>query len=143
VLPTLKNGVADGKDIAPGLGFIGDDVFVDQHLLVRGRFARMLPAMLAKGYKLGLGIDENTAAVVTRKQDTAIQIIGYKGAILLDLAGLGRRGAAGFQPIANARISYLDSGDRYEVGAKVFTPGEDKERIEAPEASAARHAVRS
>jgi len=39
-------------------------VFIDQHLLVRGRFARMLPAMLKKGYKLGLGIDEDTAMVV-------------------------------------------------------------------------------
>jgi cyanophycinase len=53
VLATLKLGVTEGREIAPGLGFIGDDVFVDQHLLVRGRFARMLPAMLKKGYKLG------------------------------------------------------------------------------------------
>jgi cyanophycinase len=133
-LPTLKNGIADGRDIAPGLGFIGDEVFVDQHLLVRGRFARMLPAMLAKRYRIGLGIDENTAAVVTRKQDTAIQIIGYKGAILLDLNQASVDAARPGFNIANARISYLDSGDRYEVGAKVFTPGEDKERIEAPEA---------
>jgi cyanophycinase len=64
VLATLKLGVTDGKEITSGLGFIGEDVFVDQHLLVRGRFARMLPAMLAKGYKLGLGIDEDTAMVV-------------------------------------------------------------------------------
>ncbi|MES2320327.1 MAG: cyanophycinase, partial [Pseudomonadota bacterium] len=39
VLSTLKRGVADGMEMAPGIGFIGDDVFVDQHLLVRGRFA--------------------------------------------------------------------------------------------------------
>ena len=63
VLSTLKLGVAEGSEIAPGLGFIGDDVFIDQHLLVRGRFARMLPAMLKKSYKLGLGIDEDTAVV--------------------------------------------------------------------------------
>ncbi|HEU4375473.1 MAG TPA: cyanophycinase, partial [Telluria sp.] len=31
VLATLKQGVAEGHEIAPGLGFIGDDVFVDQH----------------------------------------------------------------------------------------------------------------
>src|SRR5690242_820231 len=49
VLATLKLGLTDGQEITPGLGFIGDDVFVDQHLLVRGRFARMLPAMLQKG----------------------------------------------------------------------------------------------
>ncbi|MFM2399673.1 MAG: hypothetical protein RL341_1830, partial [Pseudomonadota bacterium] len=64
VLDVLKQGVAGDKVLAPGLGFIGPDVFVDQHLLMRGRFARMLPAMLAKGYKTGLGVDENTAMVV-------------------------------------------------------------------------------
>ena len=84
VLATLKGGVADGHEIAPGLGFIGDDVFVDQHLLVRGRFARMLPAMLKKGYKLGLGIDEDTAMVVGSNRD--VEVIGYRGALLIDLA---------------------------------------------------------
>jgi cyanophycinase len=64
VFATLRGGVTEGEEIAPGLGFIGDDVFVDQHFLVRGRFARMIPAMLKKGYKYGLGIDENTAMVV-------------------------------------------------------------------------------
>jgi len=45
-LDMLKQGVTDGNEIAPGLGFVGDDVFIDQHLLVRGRFARMNPEML-------------------------------------------------------------------------------------------------
>ena len=133
-LPTLKNGIADGRDIAPGLGFIGDEVFVDQHLLVRGRFARMLPAMLAKRYKIGLGIDENTAAVVTRRQDLTVQVIGYKGAILLDLHQATTDAARSGFNISGARISYLDSGDRYNVKAASFAPGEDKEKIDTPEA---------
>jgi cyanophycinase len=101
VLPVLKHGVVDGKDVAPGLGFIGDDVFVDQHLLARGRFARMLPAMLAKGYTLGLGIDENTAAVVGPARD--VTVIGYRGALVLDLARCRhRQGAAGLQSVQRA-----------------------------------------
>jgi len=132
-LPTLRDGVTDGRDIAPGLGFIGDDVFVDQHLLIRGRFARMLPAMLAKHYRLGLGIDENTAAVVG--PDRSIAVIGYKGALLLDLARAhvdpGRRGFN----VADARISYLDSGDRYDPAADRFTPGPDKERVDPADPS--------
>ncbi|MES2898095.1 MAG: cyanophycinase [Pseudomonadota bacterium] len=122
VLGTLKRGVADGMEMAPGLGFIGDDVFVDQHLLVRGRFARMLPVMLAKGYKLGLGIDENTAMIVQPNRD--VEVLGYKGALLLDL------GAATSNPgdfnVSNARISYLDNGDRYNLNTGVFTPSRDK-----------------
>ena len=92
VLATLKLGVEEGKEITDGLGFIGDDVFVDQHLLVRGRFARMLPAMLKKGYKLGLGIDEDTAMVVLPNRD--VEVVGYKGALVLDLADATRAAKA-------------------------------------------------
>ena len=58
----------------------------------------MLPAMLAKGYTLGLGIDENTAAVVGPARD--VTMIGYRGALVLDLAGRhDRQGEAGLQPV--------------------------------------------
>jgi cyanophycinase len=122
VLATLKLGVAEGHEIAPGLGFIGDDVFVDQHLLVRGRFARMLPAMLKKGYKLGLGIDENTAMVVSPDRD--VEVIGYKGALLIDLANASAQD--GPFNVSNVRLSYLDNGDRFNIATHVFTPGQDK-----------------
>ena len=128
VMPVLKNGVVDGKDVAPGLGFIGDDVFVDQHLLARGRFGRMLPAMLAKGYTLGLGIDENTAAVVGPARD--VTVIGYRGALVLDLAGATTdKSKPGFN-IANARISYLDSGDRFNLATRAYAPGPGKEPVD-------------
>jgi cyanophycinase len=128
VLPTLKNGVHDGKDLAPGLGFIGRDVFVDQHLLVRGRFARMLPAMLGKGYTLGLGIDENTAVVIGPTRDATV--IGYRGALVLDLAGaIVDKAQPGFN-LSNARISYLDSGDRFKLATREYVPGPGKEPLD-------------
>ncbi|MFL6657305.1 MAG: cyanophycinase [Massilia sp.] len=123
VLSTLKRGVADGMEMAPGLGFIGDDVFVDQHLLVRGRFARMLPVMLAKGYKTGLGIDENTAMIIHPNRD--VEILGYKGALMLDLRTATSE--PGDFNISNARISYLDNGDRFNLVTHVFTPSPDKQ----------------
>jgi cyanophycinase len=132
-LPTLRDGITDGRDIAPGLGFIGDDVFVDQHLLIRGRFARMLPAMLAKHYRLGLGIDENTAAVVG--PDRSIAVIGYKGALLLDLARATVDSTRPAFNVADARISYLDSGDRYDPATDRFTPGPDKEKVDPADPS--------
>ena len=122
VLATLKLGVEDGKEITDGLGFIGDDVFVDQHLLVRGRFARMLPAMLAKGYKLGLGVDEDTAMVVLPNRD--VEVIGYKGALVLDLADASAR--EGAFNVSNVRVSYLDNGDRFNIATHEFTPSEEK-----------------
>jgi cyanophycinase len=128
VMPVLKNGVVDGKDVAPGLGFIGTDVFVDQHLLARGRFGRMLPAMLAKGYTLGLGIDENTAAVVGPTRD--VTVIGYRGALVLDLAQASvDKAKPGFN-LTNARISYVDSGDRFNLATRTFAPGPGKEPVD-------------
>jgi cyanophycinase len=122
VLATLKQGLTDGQEITPGLGFIGDDVFVDQHLLVRGRFARMLPAMLKKGYKLGLGIDENTAMVVGPNRD--VEVIGYKGALVVDLSAANAR--QGDFNVSNVRLSYLDNGDRFNIARHSFTPAPDK-----------------
>lgn len=122
VLSTLKRGVADGMELAYGLGFIGNDVFVDQHLLVRGRFARMLPAMLAKDYKIGLGIDENTSMVISPNRD--VEIIGYKGALLLDLTEA--KTEPGSFNVSNVKISYLDNGDHYNLLTNTMTPSPDK-----------------
>ena len=122
VLGTLKQGVTEGIEISAGLGFIGDDVFVDQHLLVRGRFARMLPVMLKKGYKLGLGIDENTAMVVSPNRD--VEIIGYKGALLIDLHDAST--APGAFNLTNAKVSYLDAGDKFNIASGQFFPAQDK-----------------
>ena len=122
VLATLKLGLTDGQEITPGLGFIGDDVFVDQHRLVRGRFARMLPAMLQKGYKLGLGIDENTAMVVGPQRD--VEVIGYKGALVVDLSAANAQ--EGAFNVSNVRLSYLDNGDRFNIASHAFTPAPDK-----------------
>jgi cyanophycinase len=122
VLATLKLGLDEGKEIAPGLGFIGDDVFIDQHLLVRGRFARMVPAMLKKGYKIGLGIDENTAMVVGPTRE--VEVIGYRGALLVDLSRATPQD--GPMNISNVRLSYLDNGDRFHLVTQAFTPSQDK-----------------
>ncbi len=128
VLDTLKTGVRDGRDLAPGLGFAGPALFIDQHLLVRGRFARMLPAMLAKGYRLGLGVDENSAVVLGPGREA--QVIGYKGALLLDLTGATvDKGQPSFN-LSDARISYLDRGDRIDFGSGRLLPGSDKERLD-------------
>ena len=122
VLATLKLGVEEGEEITDGLGFVGDDVFIDQHLLVRGRFARMLPAMLKKGYKLGLGIDEDTAMVVLPNRD--VEVIGYKGALVLDLSNaVVHEGAFN---VTNVRVSYLDNGDHFNIVTRECTPSDDK-----------------
>lgn len=119
-LRVLHGLLREGQEIERGLGFVGDELFVDQHFLKRGRIGRMLSAMLAKGYKIGLGVDENTAAVI---RGSEIDIVGASGALLIDLRD------ATVEPgpvnVRNVRISYLDNGDHYDLAkarASVF-PG--------------------
>jgi cyanophycinase len=123
ILGLLKHGIRDGKDVARGLGFIGPDVFVDQHLLIRGRFARMMPAMLAKNYKLGLGVDENTAMVVS---GSSVEVIGYKGVLLVDLSDASTDPSVGRFNIKNAKLSYLERGDKFDLATRTFTPSREK-----------------
>jgi cyanophycinase len=109
-LHVLKGLMREGKEIERGLGFAGDELFIDQHFLKRGRIGRMLAVMLAKGYKIGLGVDENTAAVI---RGSNIDIVGATGALLIDLR------EATVEPgpvnVRNVRISYLDNGDHYDL----------------------------
>ncbi|MFZ6820241.1 cyanophycinase [Undibacterium sp. Ji22W] len=131
VLTTLKLGVNDEKEIAAGLGFIGDDIFIDQHLIIRGRFARMLPVMLKKNYKLGIGIDENTALLVRPQRD--IEVIGYKGAILIDFDTVKTSTSLPEFNLQNAHISYMSHGDRFELQSKKMFPAPDKSLITSTE----------
>jgi len=106
----MKGVMRDGKEIDRGLGFVGEQLFIDQHFLARGRVGRMLALMLAKGYKVGLGVDENTAAII---RGSEIEIVGASGALLLDLRQATLD--AGPMNVRNVRISYLDNGDRYDL----------------------------
>jgi cyanophycinase len=123
VLDIMKHGLKEGKDIDRGLGFVGPDLFVDQHFLKRGRIGRMLPAMQQKGYKLGLGVDENSAAII---QGDEVEIIGAKGALLADLGEAASDKALTHFNLRNIKLTYLDRGDRYNLKTKVLTPSTQK-----------------
>ena len=124
VLDTMLKGVRWGKEIDRGLGFIHEDWFVDQHLFVRGRFARTLVAMQNQGFKYGIGVDENSAIIVTNGKD--VRVIGYKGALVLDLSRAEHDAALGRFNVKNARLTYLDRGDRFDLKTLVVTPAQEK-----------------
>jgi cyanophycinase len=132
VLTVLKDGVKRGSDIAPGLNFIGDGVFVDQHLLARGRFARMLPAMQAAGDTFGLGVDENTALVVDGNRMAEVR--GASGVLVVDTRNstfatntpAKERETQRALNVKNVSVSYLERGDRIDLTTRVVTPSEFK-----------------
>lgn len=123
VMNVLKGSMRDGKEIDRGLAFVVPGLFVDQHFLKRGRFGRMLPLMVAQGYTFGLGVDENSAAIIHGQE---IEVIGAKGALLVDLKDASHDAALGAFNIRNARLSYLDQGDRYDLATRRFMPSEAK-----------------
>jgi cyanophycinase len=125
VLPTLQRGVTMGKEIAPGLGFIGPSWFVEQHCLTRGRFARALVVMHSQGFKYGIGVDENTALVIHGGRE--LEVIGYRGAIVLDMSQTTSDPQVKAFNLKNVRISYLDRGDSVDLETLAITPSPEKE----------------
>jgi len=124
VLRTLETGVRAGAEVDRGLGFLDAEWFVEQHCLVRGRFARALVAMQSQGIKYGVGVDEDTAVVVSGGTD--MRVVGYKGVLVLDISKSTRDEEHTRFNIANARISYLDRGDSINLKTREITPAKLK-----------------
>ncbi|HND50861.1 MAG TPA: cyanophycinase [Pirellulaceae bacterium] len=123
ILATLESGVNMGKEIDFGFGFMPPEWFVDQHCIVRGRFARALVAMNAQGFSYGVGIDEDTALVV---RGESARVVGYRGVIVLDLTDADHDAdATGFN-VKNVKLSYLDRGDTINLRSLHITPAPEK-----------------
>lgn len=122
-LRVLKAGARMGREIDHGLGFVDGKLFIDQHFLKRGRIGRMIPVMWQQGYRLGLGIDENTAAIIEGHE---IEVIGGKGALLVDLSQARHDPSIGAFNLRGARLSYLDRGDRHDLASGITTPSAQK-----------------
>jgi cyanophycinase len=118
VLGALQNGIKLGGDTGPGLGFAGNQLLIDQHFLKRGRIGRLLPAMSANSLQLGLGVEEDTAAVIC---DNAVEVVGAKGALVVDLSQATHRAKAAPYTIKGARLTLLDHGDRWDIATGKVT----------------------
>ncbi len=71
---------ANTSRMAQGLG-LWPDVIVDQHYLRRCRFNRLLGAVLNHPNKLGIGIDESTAVIVSGR---TFEVIGQSNVMVID-----------------------------------------------------------
>ena len=123
VMSVLKGTIREGKEISHGLGFVGDQLITDQHFLRRGRIGRLLPVMVRTGYQHGLGVEENTAAIVHRGK---VEVVGAGGALFVDLAAAKTDPDSGAFNLRGARVSYLDRGDQMDLGTGTITPAAAK-----------------
>jgi cyanophycinase len=123
VLHTMQHGVSMGKEIDRGLGFLDAGWFVEQHTLVRGRFARALVAMQANEIQYGIGVDENTCVVV-RHGD--MEVVGQSGVIVMDMSEAALDAGVKEFNIKNVKLSYLDHGDCLCLSTMEVTPSTSK-----------------
>lgn len=125
ILGNMIHGVRMGKELDHGLGFLDANWFVDQHCLVRGRFARALVAMRERDVAYGFGIDEDTAIVVERGERA--RVVGNRGAVVLDLSQSESDESQPQFNVRNARLTYLNHGDSIHLPTLAVTPNPTKQ----------------
>ncbi len=119
VVAVMRGVLRDGKEIDHGLGVVAPGLFVDQHFLARGRLGRMLPLMQSRGLQLGIGVEENSAAILRGRE---LEVVGEGGALIVDLADATTDAGQGAFNIAGVRLTYLGDGDRFDLRTRALTP---------------------
>jgi cyanophycinase len=102
--------------MAPGMGLIRD-VIIDQHFAERGRFGRLLGAVAHNPRVLGLGIDEDTAAVVEGEE---FRVIGSGAVYVVDGADVSFCNVAEARPdralsMHDVRVHVLSDDDGFDL----------------------------
>ena len=102
--------------MAPGLNLI-KNVIIDQHFAERGRFGRLLGAVAHNPRVLGLGIDEDTAAIV---EDDRLAVIGSGAVYVVDGQDVSHSNVAEARPdrvlsMHDLRVHVLARGDGFDL----------------------------
>lgn len=111
--------------MAPGMGLVRH-VVIDQHFAERGRYGRLLGAVAHNPRLLGIGLDEDTAIVVT---DRNFKVIGSGAAYVVDGEGATHSNIAEARvdralTIFGVRTHVLSSGDRFDLDQRRPSAGE-------------------
>ncbi len=107
--PTPRERIAQ---FTPGLGFT-DRVLFDQHFRQRDRFGRLAYAVAAHPGLLGVGVDENTAAIL--ENDRLLRVLGRNAVTIVD-----------GQPVTATNIAEMSASRPVAVsglGVHVLTEG--------------------
>jgi cyanophycinase len=114
----------DAVRTAPGLEFL-PGVLIDMHFASRGRLNRLLSAVAMYPHELGLGIDEDTAILVTGDR---FEVIGAGSVTVIDAGPAARIGTPldGDGPIAvyGMALHVLPAGHQFHLtGRRPLPPG--------------------
>jgi cyanophycinase len=121
--PTPKHRMVT---LAAGLGIV-QGVVIDQHFEERGRIGRLLALVAQSPSLLGIGIDEDTCAVITA--DRVLHVLGRGAVTLVDGSHVktdAYRGK-GYRPVmvSDAVLHSLPSGYRFDMRGRALLTGPD------------------
>ena len=103
--------------LSPGLG-LTNRVVIDQHFRQRGRTGRLMVAVAYNPFLIGIGIDEDTAAIIDPQN--VVRIVGRGSVVIVDGGDLTYTDAHEVKrhapvTILNMRLHILTEGFRYDL----------------------------
>lgn len=106
-----------GVTLAPGLG-LTNKVMIDQHFSQRNRLGRLLTALSYNPYKTGIGVDEDTAAVIDA--DGNFYAVGSGALTVVDMSKVEFSSVASTSTgeaisLVGVKIHTLLDGDHYDT----------------------------
>ena len=125
---TPKNRMAH---VSVGLGLLVN-VVVDQHFEQRTRLGRLLAVVAQSPSLIGLGLDEDTAAIIDA--DDVLEVIGRGAVTIVDGTDVITDAfqTSGHKPImvSNARLHSLPSGYRFDLRSRRVLPRDDSRKAQ-------------
>ncbi|WP_114781567.1 cyanophycinase [Botryobacter ruber] len=115
----LKGAVKIGR----GLGLISG-VIIDSHFVIRGRFGRLMEAVVAHPNTIGIGLGEDTGVLIT--EGHMIETIGSNLVVIADGHALGYTNYPEIEkgrPVAieNMLMHVLSKGNVYDIETREFS----------------------
>ncbi len=115
---------AGAATLVPGLG-LTNRVVIDQHFRQRDRLGRLLTALAYNPFAIGIGLDEDTAALID--PDDRIHVLGAGAITIVDTAELGYSSIATAhrgEPVCvtGIKLHILTSGASFDLHKRLPTP---------------------
>ena len=107
--------------MSPGLGLV-NNIIIDQHFAQRGRIGRLLTAIAQNPEVLGIGIDEDTAIIVSDKG--VAEVIGSGAVYFVDgssiiYSNVSEQYSNEVLSMFNVKLHILKEGNRFNLLKKV------------------------
>ena len=128
--------------MAQGLGFTPDMV-IDQHFRRRDRMGRLVTALSYNPEPLGLGVDEDTAAMID--PDGVLTVLGSGAVTVVDASALRFTNSHAVhrgQPVAmlGLKVDFLTHGCRYDVRKRAGLAPEEPVKVRTEAMAVESHA---